>query len=86
MFPYKIYLVHKLSDDKEGKIQFAAWVEGKDYIRFNTWISARLIFILKGLRTNRIWHCEGWNLLRTPMKTAVTEGRSSSGLACPAKA
>jgi hypothetical protein len=30
MFPYKIFLAYKLSDDKESRLQFAAWVEGKD--------------------------------------------------------
>ena len=40
----------------------------------------RLIFILKGLRTNRTCRFGGRNLLRTPMKRAETERRSPSGL------
>jgi hypothetical protein len=29
MFPYKIFLMYKLSVDKEMRLQFAAWAEGR---------------------------------------------------------
>jgi len=43
--PIQNLLVYKLSDNKGTGLQFAAWAEGKDKTRFNTWVLARLNLI-----------------------------------------
>jgi hypothetical protein len=40
LFPYKISVLHKLSEhDKERRLQFAAWAEEENATLHNTWFS-----------------------------------------------
>lgn len=49
LFPYQIFVLHKISEhDKERRLQFAAWAEDRNAVPHNTWFSDDAYFHLDG--------------------------------------
>jgi hypothetical protein len=87
IFPYKISVVHKLSDnEKERKLQFTAWTEGTDKILFNTHYLDKACFHLGGTVSKQNMRFWGTELPENFHKKAVMEQMSPFGLPCPATA